>query len=117
MLLINIAGAALVALIVWWFWLFKPGEVAAGREVLTVMVENGSYRPARIRLPANQANQLRFLRRDASPCAEMLILPDLEISVSLPLDAPRTLSLPPLARGEYAFHCQMQMYRGVLVVE
>ena len=29
MVLVNIAGFALIALIVWWFWLYKPREVAA----------------------------------------------------------------------------------------
>lgn len=27
MLLVNLAGIALIALIVWWFWLYKPPEV------------------------------------------------------------------------------------------
>lgn len=26
MLIVNIAGIALIALIVWWFWLYKPGD-------------------------------------------------------------------------------------------
>jgi len=25
-LLINMAGVALIAFIVWWFWMFKPGK-------------------------------------------------------------------------------------------
>ena len=44
-------------------------------------------------------------------------VPDIELSESLPLDRTKTLALPPLAPGEYEFHCQMQMYRGVLKVE
>lgn len=117
MLIVNLAGIALIALIIWWFWLYKPQEVALEDDSLVIVVENGTYQPARISLPANRAASLQFLRKDAAPCAEMLILPDLAISESLPLNKPKRITLPPLAKGEYHFHCQMQMYRGVLKVE
>tara|TARA_B100001540_G_scaffold316980_1_gene348450 strand:- start:20516 stop:20869 length:354 start_codon:yes stop_codon:yes gene_type:complete len=116
-LLINIAGVALIALIVWWFWLYKAREVALDDDDLVIVVENGTYTPARIRLAANQAAELHFLRKDASPCSEMLLLPELEISESLPMNKSKSIKLPPMAEGEYDFHCQMQMYRGVLKVE
>ena len=117
MLLVNIAGLALIALIVWWFWLYRPAELALADEALEITVENGVYQPARLRVVAHQAVALRFLRKDESPCAETVIFPDLDISTTLPLGRPTTVQLPPLAAGEYAFHCQMQMYRGVLKVE
>ena len=117
MLMVNVAGAALIALIVWWFWLYKGRDIALDDAALAIVVENGTYHPARIKLAANQATELHFLRKDASPCAEMLLFPDLGISENLPLNKPRTVRLPPLAKGEYPFHCQMQMYRGVLKVE
>ena len=117
MLMVNVAGMALIGLIVWWFWLYKAKEVALDDTALVIVVENGTYHPARIKLPANHATELQFLRKDASPCAEMLLLPDLDISENLPLNKPMTIRLPALAKGEYPFHCQMQMYRGVLKVE
>ncbi len=117
MLLVNIAGIALIALIVWWFWLYKPAQVALAGEDLQILVDNGSYQPAHIRLPANRAATLRFLRKDPSPCAEMVLFPQLDISESLPLNTSCSIELPPLERGDYDFHCQMQMYRGVLRVE
>lgn len=117
MLIVNLVGLVLIGLIVWWFWLYKPNDAARGDPELVVVVANGIYEPARIKLAANRATQLHFLRKDASPCAEMLLLPDLELSENLPLNKPKSVNLPPLAAGEYAFHCQMQMYRGVLVVE
>jgi plastocyanin domain-containing protein len=117
MLIVNAAGIALIALIVWWFWLYKPREVDLDNGAVVVVVENGSYQPAHIKLMANQATELHFLRKDPSPCAEMLLLPDLNISENLPLNKPKTIGLPPLEAGEYDFHCQMQMYRGSLKVE
>ncbi len=115
--IVNVAGVVLIALIVWWFWLYKAKEVTLEDTALVIVVKNGTYHPARIKLAANQATELHFLRKDASPCSEMLLFPDLDISESLPVNTPRTIALPPLAKGEYPFHCQMQMYRGVLTVE
>ena len=116
MLFVNIAGLLLIALIVWWFWLYQPkaAELAASDRVITVA--NGTYTPARIRLPAGQAATLTFLRRDPTPCSETVLIPDLNISAALPLDKPTSIAIPPLSAGEYAFHCQMQMYRGHLIV-
>ncbi len=117
MLLVNIAGIALIALIVWWFWLYEATDVVLNDNDLVIVVENGTYQPAQVRLAADQATELHFLRKDSSPCSEMVLLPDLEISESLPIDRPKSIAIPPLKKGEYAFHCQMQMYRGVLKVE
>jgi plastocyanin domain-containing protein len=117
MLMVNVAGAAVIVLIVWWFWLYKDAEAGQDTTGLVIVVENGTYKPSRINLTANQAIELHFLRKDASPCAEMLLFPALDISENLPLNKPSTIRLPPLTRGEYQFHCQMQMYRGVLKIE
>ena len=118
MLIINIAGLLLISLIIWWFWLYKPKDVAAPQEgELTITVENGVYSPAHIQLPADTATSIKFLRKDGSPCAETVLFPDFEISENLPLNKVKTIDIPPMAAGEYAFHCQMQMYRGVLKVQ
>ena len=117
MLIINVLGLLLVGLIIWWFWLYKPREVSARDSVLTVIVEDGSYQPSRIKLPANQPATLQFLRKDASPCAALVLFSELDISEELPLNQYKSIGLPAMKPGEYAFNCQMQMYRGTLVVE
>ena len=118
MLMINILGLLCIALIVWWFWLYKPTAVVAAEQgPITVLVANGSYQPARIQLPAGQATTLRFIRKDASPCAKMLVFNDLDISAELALNQTTDISLPAMAPGHYAFSCQMQMYRGELIVQ
>ena len=116
MLMVNVTGAMLIALIVWWFWLYKAEEVGQDNTGLVIVVANGTFKPSRIKLNANQATELHFLRKDASPCAEMLLFPDLNISESLPLNKPMTIQLPALVTGVYEFHCQMQMYQGLLIV-
>lgn len=116
MMIINLLGLLLIALIVWWFWFYKPQAVLANKNTVTIIVDNGTYEPSRIRLAAGQDTTLRFLRKDASPCAATVVFADLDISEELPLDKPKNISLPPLSSGEYPFTCQMQMYRGTLIV-
>jgi len=117
MLFINLAGFTLIALIVWWFWLFKPKETGLDDKSLVIAVENGVYSPARIKVAAGNAIEIKFLRKDPSPCAETLLIPDLDVSEMLPLDKEKVIHLPALEPGEYAFHCQMQMYRGQITVD
>ncbi|WP_018275105.1 cupredoxin domain-containing protein [Teredinibacter turnerae] len=117
MLLVNVLGLALIALIVWWFWLYKESPVASPKDVLVISVENGVYEPAHITLSAHAAHTLTFIRKDKSPCAETVLFPDLEISETLPIGKAKKLELPPMNAGSYAFHCQMNMYKGQLHVE
>lgn len=117
MILINTIGFALILLIIWWFWLYRPREDSAQDDALVVIVEHGSYSPAQLKLPAGQAIALTFLRKDASPCAEFVVIPALDISQALPVNKAVTIKLPALQVGQYPFHCQMQMYRGELHVE
>lgn len=117
MLIINIAGLVLIALIVWWFWLYTPKEAELSDNDLVVIVENGTYSPPRIKVPAGIPVEIKFLRKDQSPCSETLLIPDLQISDTLPFNKLKTIELPALSSGEYAFHCQMQMYRGQITVQ
>ena len=117
MLWINLAGLGLILLIIWWFWLFNTKSTKAHDGKIEVTVKDGVYQPANITLVANQPCQIVFTRIDASPCAETLIIPDVEISVTLPLNKKVIVEIPALKPAKYPFHCQMQMYRGTLIVE
>ena len=117
MMIVNIAGLALITLIIWWFWLYQPREIELTDNSLVIVVENGVYQPAHIKLPSHQASELQFLRRDPSPCSETVLFPSLDISESLTLNKSIKINLPPMEKGEYEFHCQMQMYRGLLKVD
>lgn len=117
MILVNILGLSLIALIVWWFWLYKPSEASNAEDDIVITVENGTYRPSRLKVSAGQPVTLTFLRKDASACAAMVVFPDADVSEELPLNKAKTIVLPAMSRGEYTFTCQMQMYRGTLVVD
>ena len=117
MVFVNIAGVLLIGLIVWWLWFYKPTETVLDENDLVVIVKNGVYQPDHITLAPNKPAILQFLRIDESPCSETLLIPALHISESLPLNKTQRIELPAMTAGEYAFHCQMQMYRGQLTVK
>jgi plastocyanin domain-containing protein len=116
MIVVNLVGLAVIVLIAWWFWFYKPAEVSAIDDEIVILVEAGAYSPARIKLAANSPVTLNFLRKDPSPCAEVLMIPELDINETLAVNKITPVQLPALEPGEYAFHCQMQMYRGTLSV-
>ncbi|PKG80813.1 plastocyanin [Colwellia sp. 75C3] len=118
MMMINIAGLVLISLIIWWFWLYKPKEVeVSSTNDIKIVVNNGVYQPARIKIKAGQQTVIQFIRKDSSPCASMVLFPDVEITQELPFNGNKSVLLPPMKSGEYPFHCQMQMYKGILIVE
>ena len=83
MIIINLLGLLLIGLIVWWFWLYKAKEVTADEGVISIKVENGTYEPSRVRVEAGKPITLRFLRKDASPCAATVVFADFDISEGL----------------------------------
>jgi plastocyanin domain-containing protein len=117
MLIANIIGLLLIALIVWWFWIFKSEAVTSESDEIVIKVANGTYDPSRISLTAGQSSTIRFLRTDESPCSSVVVFAGLDISEDLPVGEIKEIALPALSPGEYPFTCQMQMYRGDLVVK
>ncbi|WKE66344.1 cupredoxin domain-containing protein [Gallaecimonas kandeliae] len=117
-MLVNLLGLVLIALVIYWFWPRHPKATkatkASGEQ--TIVVDGGVYEPERPVRPAGQPIRLTFLRQDPSPCAQWVQFEGLDVAAELPVDKAFTLELPPLAPGEYPFHCQMKMYRGTLVV-
>jgi plastocyanin domain-containing protein len=115
--LVNLAGLAVILLIVWWFWMSKPKAQRARTNVIDILVEGGTYSPPRIEVEAGKKVTLRFLRKDASPCAEKVVFDELGITADLPMGQSTEIMVTPPEAGEYTFTCQMQMYRGSLVVK
>jgi plastocyanin domain-containing protein len=116
-LIVNLTGLALIVLIVWWFWLSSPKAQKASSNFVDILVDNGTYTPSRIEVEAGKKTRLRFLRKDASPCAEKVVFEKFDISADLPLNEIREIEVTPGEPGEYVFTCQMQMYKGSLVVK
>jgi plastocyanin domain-containing protein len=117
-LLVTLGGAILIALIVWWFWFSSPKAAhVAGSQPIDILVKDGTYQPAVIEVPAGWPLRLRFIRHDATPCAEKVLFGSLNITADLPLGKPQTVSISPLPPGTYEFTCQMGMYRGRLIAK
>lgn len=110
--MVNIAGLSLIFLIVWWFWLSHSKNYATVQDFIEIKVKDGVYQPAHIEIKVNHPVTLRFIREDASPCAEVVVFGSLNISEQLPLGKPKDIPLTLKSPGEYEFTCQMGMYRG-----
>ncbi|QOL25645.1 cupredoxin domain-containing protein [Thalassotalea sp. LPB0316] len=116
MIIVNLIGLCLIGLIIWWFWLYKPKAATPVFDDVVIEVKDGVYSPAIIQVMANRPFVLRFNRVDATPCAESVLIPALNISEQLLLNQVTQISFDGLAKGEYSFHCQMMMYQGVIKV-
>ena len=119
-LLVTLIGAALVALIVWFFWLKrKPATRAAAigsAQEVNIQVKGG-YTPDLIVVEHGRPVRLNFRREETAACSEMVLFPDFGKQAELPTGETVTLELTPEQPGEYEFACQMGMLRGRLVVE
>jgi plastocyanin domain-containing protein len=87
---------------------------AAPREI-EIVVE-GAYKPSRIEIREGERVRLKFVRKDYGSCTREVVFPKLDIRRELPTNKPVSIDLPPLAPGEYVFHCGMKMIKGTLVV-
>jgi plastocyanin domain-containing protein len=115
--IINTIGLVLIAFIVWWFWLAKAKPRTAGQDTaIEIVADNGVYSPAVIEVKKGQPVTLRFIRKDANPCAEKVIFSDINVSADLELNQPKELTLTLDNGGEHEFTCQMGMYRGKILV-
>lgn len=116
-IIINIIAVLLFGFIIWWFWLSSPSTQKTDSAVIDVVVDNGVYTPSSIEVSLGNPLTLRFLRKDASPCAEKVIFEKLNLSADLPVEETVEMKIPTDKKGEYAFTCQMQMYRGMLHIK
>lgn len=118
LVVVNAAGLITIGLIIWWFWLSKPrARTETGTKPIEITVDQGVYTPSRIEVPVGRPIILRFLRKDPSPCAEIVLFDDFGIAVDLPVNEPTDVVVIPKEAGEFEFTCQMQMYRGQLVAK
>ncbi|WP_027893340.1 cupredoxin domain-containing protein [Calidithermus chliarophilus] len=117
--LVNLLGLALVAWIVWYFWLYKKEGVAvtevAGVQEINITVKGG-YDPDVIVVKKGKPVRLHFTRRESALCSEMVIFDTLGRSAKLPEGETVTLEFTPQQAGEIPFQCQMGMLRGKVVV-
>ncbi|MEX2161577.1 MAG: cupredoxin domain-containing protein [Anaerolineales bacterium] len=119
-IIVNVLGLALIALVVWYFWLFRREGVqvamVAGIQEATIKVKGG-YDPDVIVVKKGRPVRLNFLRQESSMCSEMVIFDKIQKSAKLPEGETVTIEFTPTQNGEIPFQCQMGMLRGKVIVE
>lgn len=116
MILMNILGVVLIAFVVWWFFLAKGKTTKSTTTEIDIAVENGVYSPSRIEIAQNSEMTLNFFRKDGSPCAATVVFDGVDIEEELPLNQKKPVTININEPGSYPFHCQMNMYKGELIV-
>ena len=120
-IVVDVGGLVLIAFIVWFFWLVKAKGVrasltSAGYQEQMVLVKGG-YTPDVIVVEAGKPVRLNFVRQESAACSEMVLLPAVNKSASLPEGETVPVEFLPKEPGEYEFACQMGMFRGKVIVE
>jgi plastocyanin domain-containing protein len=119
--LVTVIGLALVAGIVWFFWLkrtrgTRAATTSRGYQEAMILVKGG-YTPDVIVVQHGRPVRLNFRREETASCSEMVLFPDFNKSAKLPTGEVVAVEFLPEQPGEYEFACQMGMFRGKVVVE
>lgn len=119
--IVTIAGLALVAFIVWFFWMkratgVRAAEASGGYQEAMILVKGG-YTPDTIVVRHGKPVRLNFRREETASCSEKVIFADFNKSADLPTGLQVPVEFLPEKPGEYEFACPMGMFRGKLIVE
>lgn len=119
-IIVNLIGLAVIALIVWYFWLYRReglqiAEVGGVQEVQIKV--KGGYDPDVIVVKKDKPVRLHFNRQESALCSEMVIFDKIGQSAKLPEGETVTIDFTPDEKGEIPFQCQMGMLRGKVMVE
>lgn len=121
-ILVTIGGAALIPLILWYFFWSETGEparaVASEEGVQEIRVEvRGGYDPDVLVVEARRPVRINFHRNETADCSEEVVFGDFGIRKKLPAFQTTPVEFTPEEPGEYVFTCGMSMMRGTLIVE
>jgi plastocyanin domain-containing protein len=114
-----IAIIALVSTGAWSLFVFirtRPEQSSGPKQVRHITV-NGSCRPSAVHVNPGQPTRLIFRREDTAPRSKRIVLPDYGIRVQLAAFEEVVVDLPPSDPGEHEFTCQMETFRGTLIVD
>ncbi len=119
--IVTASALALIAFIVWFFWLkrsvgFRATETSGGYQEAMILVKGG-YTPDTIIVRSGRPVRLNFRREETASCSDKVIFGDFQKSAELPTGQTVAVELLPKEPGEYGFACPMGMFRGRLIVE
>ncbi len=118
---VLIVGLALIAFIVWFFWLkrtvgVRAAETSGGYQEVMILVKGG-YTPDTIVVRRGKPVRLNFRREETAGCSDKVVFADFQKTADLPTGQVVPIELMPKEPGEFAFSCPMGMFRGKLIVE
>ena len=82
----------------------------------SVTVTPAGFVPAQLNLVAGKPAQITFTRKTNQTCAKEVVFADYQITKTLPMNTPVTISLTP-KKGEIGFACPMNMIKGTVVAK
>lgn len=119
-IIVVIAGASLIAFVLWYFFGERERTSAAvsesGVQEIKVTVKGG-YSPDVIVVQKGKPVRLNFYRDETNSCSEQVIFGDFRIARNLPAYKTTAVEFTPDRAGEFTFTCGMNMLRGKLIVE
>jgi plastocyanin domain-containing protein len=119
--IVTITALAVVAFIVWYFWLkrstgYRATETTGGYQEAMILVKGG-YTPDTIIVRSGRPVRLNFRREETASCSDKVIFAGFAKSADLPTGQTIAVELMPKEPGEFEFACPMGMFRGRLIVE
>ncbi|HEU4688509.1 MAG TPA: efflux RND transporter periplasmic adaptor subunit [Vicinamibacterales bacterium] len=92
------------------------GATTGAPQEAQVKATDSGFEPTRLVLKAGQPARITFTRTSEKTCATAVEFPSLRIRRDLPLNQPVVIEFAP-EKGELAFACGMNMFRGTVVVQ
>jgi plastocyanin domain-containing protein len=88
-----------------------------GRPALEVKVDATGYHPDKLHAKAGKPVRLLVTRTTDDGCGQQLVVPSLHLKYELPLNQPVAIDVVMPEKGELAFACGMDMYKGSIVAD
>lgn len=118
--LVILAAAALIGLIIWWFFgnfqkSSQQADLANGRQEGQVVVKGG-YEPEVLYLKQGVPAEVTFKMEDKTACLSHLVFPSLGVDKDLSKEKLAKVQIPTDKAGEIDYACGMDMFHGKIVV-
>lgn len=113
----------LVVIIIYllWLWYTKNQNATQAKQegevqVFDILVK-GVYSPSIIKANKDKLVRINFTRQESTDCSRFVNFPDFKIRKELPEGKTTTIEIIPEKQGEFPFNCDMNMYKGKLIIE
>ncbi|HEX5100387.1 MAG TPA: cupredoxin domain-containing protein [Polyangiaceae bacterium] len=88
-----------------------------GRPEVEVKVDATGYHPDKLHAKAGKPLRMLVTRTTDDGCGQEIVVPSLHLKYELPLNQPVAIDLTMPEKGELAFACGMDMYKGSIVAD